>query len=461
MVRQKKISSRELIQAHLNRINQVNPKINAIIELVADKALARADAADQALARGENWGPLHGVPVTIKDAFETAGIRTTCGTMGLKDNIPKQNATAVQRLLDAGAIILGKTNTPELTMAYETDNLTDGRTLNPYALDRSPGGSSGGEAAAIASGCSPLGLGNDCGGSIRVPSHFTGVAGLCPTWGRVPISGLVGRIFGGSFQTAFNVVAGPMARFVEDLALALPLLSGPDARDPFSYPFPLSDFKRVDLKKLRIAFYADNGFSKPHPAVRAAVETAAESLKGVVAEVDNRRPPRVETAYDLTNSFWGPDFESTLRQVLKELGTAKTSPPMEGLLTGLSEIDKVHGFSNPDKWRNIQLEWHTFISDIRSFLTRYDAIVCPSVGVLAPQHGTTVSQDFLNGTSYNCPYALAQLPAVTVRCGTSQQEGLPVGVQVVAPFARDDIALRVAHYLEEQPFGGWQPPPTL
>ena len=267
MVRKKRISSRELIQAHLDRINQVNPKINAIIELVADKALARADAADQVLARGENWGPLHGVPVTIKDAFETAGIRTTCGTMGLKDNIPKQNATAVQRLLDAGAIILGKTNTPELTMAYETDNLTDGRSLNPYALDRSPGGSSGGEAAAIASGCSPLGLGNDCGGSIRVPSHFTGVAGLCPTWGRVPISGLVGRIFGGSFQTAFNVVAGPMARFVEDLALALPILSGPDARDPFSYPFPLSNFKRVDLKKLRIAFYADNGFSKPHPAV--------------------------------------------------------------------------------------------------------------------------------------------------------------------------------------------------
>ncbi|MFX0199042.1 MAG: amidase, partial [Candidatus Hodarchaeota archaeon] len=226
-MRNKEVSSEEVVKAHLERIEEVNPKLNAVVLLTAESALHQAREADAALARGEIKGPLHGVPVTIKDNIETAGVVSTSGTKGRSSFVPAHDATVAARMWAAGAIMLGKTNLPEFGLAFETDNLVYGRTNNPYDLSRTPGGSSGGEAAIIASGGSPLGLGNDMGGSIRLPSHFCGLAGIKPTTDRVPRTGHFPPPLTG-LDPLWQ--AGPMARRVEDLILTLPIIARVDWR---------------------------------------------------------------------------------------------------------------------------------------------------------------------------------------------------------------------------------------
>ena len=223
-VQAKQVSSMEVVQACLDRIDQVNPQLNAVVQLAATRALEEAREADEALARGESNGPLHGVPMTIKDSLDTAGLISTGGTKGRESFIPQQDATVVRRLREAGAILLGKTNTPEFTLSFETNNLIYGRTNNPYDTSRTPGGSSGGAAAIVAAAGAPFDIGSDFGGSIRLPSHLCGIAGLKPSSGRVPRTGHI-YPFGG-VQDSFQQI-GPLARYVEDLALILPLIAGP------------------------------------------------------------------------------------------------------------------------------------------------------------------------------------------------------------------------------------------
>jgi amidase len=250
-IRAKEVSSEEVVNVCLERIRAVNPKLNAVVQEAADTACEQARQADAAIAQGNVKGPLHGVPMTIKDTLDTAAVISTAGTQGRARFVPTEDATAVAFMRSAGAILLGKTNVPEFALAPETDNLIYGRTNNPYDLSRSPGGSSGGEASIIAAGGSPLGLGSDCGGSIRAPAHFCGLAGIKPTTGRVsrtghfpPVHGLMNRLW----------QVGPIARFVEDLVLALPVIAGVDWRDPILVPMPLGDPKTVVLKDLRVAF---------------------------------------------------------------------------------------------------------------------------------------------------------------------------------------------------------------
>ena len=226
----------EVVQACLDRIDQVNPQLNAVVQLAATRALEEAREADEALARGESNGPLHGVPMTIKDSLDTAGLISTGGTKGRESFIPQQDATVVRRLREAGAILLGKTNTPEFTLSFETNNLIYGRTNNPYDTSRTPGGSSGGAAAIVAAAGAPFDIGSDFGGSIRLPSHLCGIAGLKPSSGRVPRTGHI-YPFGG-VQDSFQQI-GPLARYVEDLALILPLIAGPDFIDPGVVEMPL------------------------------------------------------------------------------------------------------------------------------------------------------------------------------------------------------------------------------
>ena len=228
------MSAVEIAEAHLRRIDEVNPKLNAVVQLASERAMDEARAADAALARGESLGPLHGVPITIKDSHDTEGIVSTGGTMGRKDFVPEADATAVARMRAAGAIVLGKTNTPELTLSFETNNLVYGQTNNPYDVGRTPGGSSGGAGAIIAAGGSAMDLGTDTGGSIRVPSAFCGLAGLKPTSGRVPRTGHIVPWGLGGLDSLTTI--GPMARFVEDLWLAFPIIAGPDGIDPFIHP---------------------------------------------------------------------------------------------------------------------------------------------------------------------------------------------------------------------------------
>src|SRR5690606_27612481 len=275
-IRRGELTCEAVVTSCLARIREVNAALNAVVQLAADSATARAREADAALARGESWGPLHGVPMTIKDSLDTAGVISTGGTLGRRDFVPENDATVVARLRDAGAILLGKTNTPELTLSFETDNLIYGRTSNPYDLTRSPGGSSGGAAAIIAAGGTPFDIGSDYAGSIRLPAHFCGIAGIKPSAGRVPRTGPIFP-FGG-VQDSYQQV-GPMARYVDDLILLLPLIMGPDFVDPGVVPQPYGDPRSLELSTLRVSFHTDNGVMTPDPAVREAVEAAARALE--------------------------------------------------------------------------------------------------------------------------------------------------------------------------------------
>lgn len=446
-IRTKEVSSVEVTEAFLRRIETVNPKLNAVVQLTADTARAEAQAADAALGRGEIPGPLHGVPVTIKDNIETAGVICTVGTKGRASFVPAQDATVVARLRAAGAIVLGKTNLSEFGLAFESDNLVYGRTNNPYDLSRTPGGSSGGEAAIIAAGGSPLGLGNDAGGSIRVPAHFCGIAGIKPTTGRVPRTGTPPGP-GGVTDTLWQ--NGPMARFVEDLRMTLPIIAGVDWRDPGIVPMPLGDSKSVDLKSLRIAFHTDNGIASPTPETVAVVQKTATVLSEAGMVVAEERPQGIEQAYEIFFDLFAADGGAGIQQLLQMAGTKEGHPMMQRLL----ELLPPRAMSTA-AFCEVLFNWDMFRSGMLAFLEQYDVILCPVNASPALPHGTAF--DNLSAFSYTMTYNLTGWPGAVVRGGTSP-EGLPIGVQVVARPWREDVALAVAQHIEIA-LGGWQPAP--
>jgi amidase len=445
-IRQKEVSSTEVVEACLARIEQVNPQLNAVVQLRAEAALDEARAADTALARGDLKGPLHGVPMTLKDSIDTAGVITTGGTLGRKSAVPKQDATVAARLRQAGAILLGKTNTPELTLGGETDNLVYGRTNNPYNPTLIPGGSSGGAAAVVAAGGSPFDLGSDTGGSIRQPAHFCGVAGLKPTSGRVPRTGHIISYDMGALDSMTQI--GPIARFVEDLVLILPLIAGVDWRDPGIIPMPLGDPGAVNLKALRAAFYTDNGIVSPTPETVSVVQTAVAALTDAGAALEENRPAEVATTGGLWLQLAVADGSAWVHRLLDEAGTTESHPLLknrflnrEAVPTGeftamLTQLDRVR-------------------SAMLAFMENYDLIICPVNAFPAMPHGQVSAKG--DGYTYTRIYNLTGWPAVVVRGGSSP-EGLPIGVQIVGRPWREDVVLAVARYLE-QVLGGWQRPP--
>ncbi len=297
VIRAGEISSVEVTEAFLRRIREVNPKLNAVVQVCADAALSEAARADRALAKGECFGPLHGVPMTLKDSFDSAGVVSAGGTLGRKDFVPVKDATVLSRLRKNGAILLGKTNTPEFTLMYETDNLGYGRTNNPYDLECSPGGSSGGAAAIVASGGSPFDVGSDYGGSLRYPAHCCGITSIKPTSGRVPRTGHI-LPFGGVLDSFQQV--GPVAKRVEDLEYILPLITGPDWIDPSIVPMPLGESKNVDIRTMRVAFHTDNGLHPASEETVLAVHAAAKALEaaGALVEEVRRRVSKTRTDHD-------------------------------------------------------------------------------------------------------------------------------------------------------------------
>jgi amidase len=418
-IRHRTVSSEEVIQAHLQQIERVNPRLNAIVQLAAEQAIKQARLADAALNRGEPLGPLHGVPFTVKDWIDAAGLPCTAGDPAFKERIPKEDATVVARMRQAGAILLGKTN-------VMIENPVYGRTNNPYNLEYSPTGSSSGEAALIAAGGSPLGLGSDSGGSIRQPAHACGIAGLKPTSGRVPLTGHF------PFISAMNdprTVIGPLARYVEDLALALAVISGEDWRDASVIPMPLGDWQTVDLRSLRAAFYTRHEEVEPTTETVETCLAAARALAGICSRVDETVPPRVEEAYTITRQYW---------QRPESASSEQWQPDGEFKLS--SEEVEQHIFV-----------WDRFRRALTSFMADYDVIVTPAAELPATPHGESSGR-----ISYTLPYSLVGWPCVVVRGGTSP-EGMPIGVQVVARPWREDVALAVAHHLEVE-LGGWQPP---
>ncbi len=448
-IRAKEVSSEEVVDAYLRRIEEVNPKLNAVVQLTADAARAQAREADAALLQGHIKGPLHGVPVTIKDNIETVGVICTGGTKGRASFVPMQDATVVARMRAAGAIILGKTNMPELGLALETDNLVYGRANNPYDLSRTPGGSSGGEAAIIAAGGSPLGLGNDMGGSIRLPAHFCGIAGIKPTTGRVPRTGHF------PWPTGWWDMLwqpGPMARFVEDLILTLPIIAGVDWRDPTVVPMPLGDPKKVDLKSLRVAFHTDNGIMSPTPEIVKVVQKTAKVLSDAGMTVEEDCPQGIEQTFGIFNGLLAADGGAGVETLFQMVGTTEMHPWTQGLL----EFGRGVAMTTAE-FGGLILQWDRFCSSMLSFMEKHDVIICPVCAFPAPLHGVSLDLEEIPAFSYTMTYNLTGWPGVVVRGGTSP-EGLPIGVQVVARPWRENVALAVAQHIETV-LGGWKRPP--
>ena len=442
MIREKQVSSEEVVSAYIQRIDEVNPKINAIVQFRPEQALKEAREADAALARGDTPGSLHGVPFTVKDYMAIDGLISTYGTLGLANNVMEHDCEVVARLRNAGGIALGNTNMAEFGASIESDNLIYGRTNNPYDLDRFPGGSSGGESALIAAGGSPIGVGGDSGGSIREPAHYCGIAGIKPTTGRIPRTGFLMQPRG---VTSFKAQNGPMARYVEDLILGLEVLAGPDGHDPSVMPLPLHDPAAVDLKALRVAYFTDNGIVTCTPEVVATVMNAVDALKDAgVAIIEEAPPPDIASTYDLYIRLSTASGAEVARQQLKALGTEQISDFMQMMLSRMETQRSL----TAAEFEALTVEWDLFKEKMLGFMNNYDLIVSPTTSIPAmPHRSSLVDQEILLSFTYCATYNLTGWPAATVRCGTSP-EGLPIGVQTVARPWREDVALAAAHYLE-------------
>jgi aspartyl-tRNA(Asn)/glutamyl-tRNA(Gln) amidotransferase subunit A len=442
LIGNRELSPVEVVQAHLDRIAEVNPKLNAIVTL-ADNALDAAKKAEAAMKSGAKLGPLHGVPFTVKDSIDTEGVLTQRASPIFKGRVPDADATAVARLKAAGGILLAKTNAPEFAYSIETDNLLTGRTNNPWNLDYAPGGSSGGESAAIAAGMSPLGLGSDLSISTRGPAAHTGIVGLKATHGRVPATGHWPRV-----PRRFWHI-GPMARSVGDVALAYSLLAGPDGADGFSTLAPGVDagVGATSSRPLRVGWLASPGFFGPiDPEVVATVKQAATALSGAGVQVEEVNLPILKET-DGVSLFW------KLQQ-------------METRLV----FEKVTAGHEDQVFRHVQLIFDTPDTSIEDFVAaeqaverlrdsfaeyfqRYDALLCPVTPFPATKHGlddvvvdgeTVPPFQVMNATS---PFSLTGMPAMTLRFGTSR-DGLPIGVQIVSSWYAESTMFDVASRLE-------------
>ena len=453
-IRHRKISPVELVEAHLRKIKKLNPVLNAFVQVDAEGAFRQAREAEVAVRRGAKLGALHGVPVSIKISIEVAGFRCEAGTKLRQGTVASQDAPLVSRLRDAGAIILGTTNTPELLMAWETDNLLYGRTNNPWDLTRTPGGSSGGEAAAIASGMSAAGVGSDGGGSIRVPAHFSGICGLKPTPGRIPATGHFPNSVG---PFALIGVVGPMARKVQDLKLLFEVMQGSDIGDPSAVSVPVRWPDRDELKKVPIGYFEDDGRTPVTADTRAAVRTAAEALTRAGFQVEPFRPDGLELARQLWWKFFGiaggmllgpmtRGHEAELSPILKEFSSWVEAEPSH---TGESLLDA---------W----IQRDAIRMQVFAQMRDYPVLLCPVAAIPAFKHGERRWQidgktvEYLDAWSYTEWFNLLGTPAAVVPVGQSP-EGLPIGVQISARPWEEELVLSVAAELETQ-CGVWRAP---
>jgi len=446
LIREKHVSSTEVVKAYITRIKQVNPRLNAVVQLAEERATLEAKRADDLLARGKDTGPLHGVPVTIKDSFDSEGVISAGGTIGRKDFVPARDAEVVARLRHAGAILLGKTNTSEMTIGSDVTNAVYGGTRNPYNLDWSPSGSSGGPAAAIASGCSALEIGSDTGGSIREPAHVCGIAALKPTAGRVPRTGHIIPPGLGALDDITQV--GPMARFVEDLILTLPIISGVDRADPAAIGMPLGDPANVDLSKLKVAFFTRIEDLVPSEEIEKTLKATAEALAQTGVQIRERSPKALAGAGTLYARLRNADGGAHLRRLLEKAGTTQPGPAIVKRLAGLKPV-------GGEEFSLLLEEIDEYRREMLHFMEDFDAIICP------PALRTAWRQDAVFDNPYKLwafltSSNLTGWPAAVVRAGTTA-EGAPIGVQIIGAPWREDVVLALALRVETL-MGGYQRP---
>ena len=455
LIRSRAVSSAEVVKAHLQRIERLNPQLNAIVALAPD-AMDRARVADAALAKGEDAGPLHGLPVTVKDTIETAGLRTTSGSRLLADHVPDRDALVVARLKSAGAIIIGKTNTPEMAAYYESDNPVFGHTNNPHNLLMTPGGSSGGEAAAIAACLSPAGIGSDLAGSIRLPASFCGIAGLKPTMGGVPFAGHIPEVTG---SLSLGASIGPMARTVADVGLLFEVIA--DAESPPSvYSQP------DDLRGIRAAWYVNDGVAPVDEETARAVERAADALRGAGLEVEQAEPPGISQGFRL----WLELFSTSVNSQLSEFYRGRedeAGPQVAAMLAKANERDQglAAKVAEAERLAKAIVERERLRAELLEWMKTTPILIAPVGSTPAFGHGARrvevhgESISVWRAFSYSQTFNVFGLPSIAVPAGRSAKR-LPIGVQIVGqPFAERTI-LAVAAIIE-QALGGWQRPPKF
>ena len=492
LIRGKQVSAGEAVEARLARIEELNPTLNSVAIPLFDQARREAAEADAAVRRGDETGPLHGVPITIKEEFQVAGQPSTWGLPSRARELAKHDGPLVHRLREAGGVIVGLTNVPQLLIYNESDNPVYGRANNPWDLERTPGGSSGGEGASIAAGESPLGLGSDIGGSIRVPAHFNGIQGLKP--GSLRLTTLDDPPFFHSGQEALLASPGPLAREVEDLELAMRILAAPgqgeiDHRVP---PVPWSEPSQVDVSKLRIGFYVEDDYFPSSPAVKRAVEQAADALRGSVAEVVKCEAPPTREAVQL---FYGL-ISAGGDTILRWLGRNPKTPQIAGLVqvlrtpsiarpalaralraSGNERMAELLGYIRPldaSDFHDLVLRTNRYRERVLKSMSDagLDAVICAVHPLPALRHGGS----YLLGSVAGCTYLwnLMGVPsgsAAVTRVREDEQAGreqhtrdrveraaaqtdagsvgLPIGVQVVSRPWREDVVLAVMRRLQE------------
>jgi amidase len=467
------VSSVELLDHYLQRVDDLNGPLNAVVALDADRARARAAAADAARTRGESWGPLHGLPMTIKDAFETEGLVTTSGAPELRDHVPAADATAVARLKGAGAVVFGKTNLPLYAGDVQTYNEVYGRTNNPWALDRGPGGSSGGSAAALAAGLTGFELGSDIGGSIRNPAHYCGVFGLKPTWNLVPPRGHVPGPPGTLGNTDVGTF-GPMGRSAADLALGLDVLAGPDDADGVAWRLDLPPARNGgQLAGLRVATWFDDPFAPIAADVRARLDGAAAALAGGGATVVPLEPPvgmgelaRSWERLVLPVVFAGMPEEVFAGFAAGAAGLPPTEPDEDPNVRSLRAITARHR-----DWLRADEARARHRAAFAELFRHHDVVLVPVAPTAAFPHDTgtqiparTIEVDgetrpYMENIYWNGGIGTLLLPVAVPPVGRTPG-GLPVGVQVVAAHLEDRTAIAVAAHLERL-LGGFSPPPAF
>lgn len=463
MIRERQVSAVDVLEAHLQQIAAHNSQINALITINEENARQQAKAADQAITEGENWGALHGVPITVKDVFETAGLCTTCGWRGLADYVPAQDATAVARLKSAGAVILGKTNLAILASDFQSHS-DFGRVNNPWNLSYTAGGSSGGSAAAVAAGFSPLDLCSGMGGSGRIPAHFCGVFGMKPTEFRVPMTGAWAQPLEGDRGLQGLYMAGAMTRSVTDLKLWLSLVEGADQRSWFVSPTVLEQVEDRPLNHYRVAWTDSFGAVPAAAETCTVLERVAQTLVDEHCIVEKLNPPNFDFtgALETVGNLIGAWVSSrpipkrpTLRDDLRRLIAGGTA--MNSVLRGTR-------FNLP-RYGAALVQRDRFTTELEHFFTQWDVWLCPTVAIPAFPHQPTgksleidgVSVNYLStGVNYTGLFTLTGHPVVVVPVGQTKT-GLPIGIQVVGRRWQDYALLEFVEKLISR-FGTWQRP---
>ncbi len=468
-IRRKRIGCLELLDHYLARIDRYDAAINAVVVRDVDRARKRARAADRARAKGQSWGPLHGLPMTVKESYDVAGLPTTWGLPSLRDNVARRNATVVERLLGAGAVIFGKTNVPLYLSDWQSFNAIYGSTNNPWDLARAPGGSSGGSAAALAAGLTALEAGSDIGSSIRNPAHFCGLFGHKPTWGIVPRHG---QSLPGHVAPVDIDVVGPMARSASDLGIALDVMAGPDPIEAAGWQLRLRPPRQRRLRDFKVALMVDAPESSVDATVRERLHALADFLRRQRVKVDDRARPAVDTGEALRVYVRLLRAATSARQSDAEF--EKNAASARGLAPGddsyYARATRAAVLPHRD-WLAANESRHRMRLAWAEFFTRFDLLLCPVAGVTAfphdqqgERHERTVMidgrrapvTDHLFWAGYSGAFFL---PSTAAPCGFTS-DGLPVGVQIVGPQYGDLTCLAFARMLERE----WQafvPPPAF